>query len=139
MFEGLPGHAKRWSAGALAVLALLGCEERNRLTFPNPSTGAGPSSAIDQPAQDTTVDAGPGFIITGVSVDEDGIDTVYFETEGGVTSFAPFIPDGSPDSVRFGLPITTNGLAGEVITFRVFGTDVLGNRGDTASRQITVE
>ena len=67
----------------------------------------------------------------------DGIDTLYFETEGGASGFPPFT--GGEDSVRFGLPLTTSGLAGDTITLRVFGTDRLGNRGDTATRRIAVE
>jgi hypothetical protein len=65
------------------------------------------------------------------------VDTVYFETEGGVSNFQPFV--GTLDSVRFGLPITTSGLSGAVITVRVFGTDERGNRGDTAIRVLTVQ
>jgi len=65
------------------------------------------------------------------------VDTVYFETEGGVSGFPPFI--ASSDTVRFGLPITTGGLSGSTITVRVFGVDVLGIRGDTAIRHLTIQ
>jgi hypothetical protein len=120
-----------------AALTATGCNTRDRLTFPNPGpSGSGPMTTIDQPARDTTVDAGPGFFVTGFARDADGVDTLYFETQGGVSSFPPFVDGG--DSVRFGLPLTTQGQSGQTITVRVFGTDRLGNRGDTAVRKITV-
>jgi hypothetical protein len=121
-----------------AVVLVLGCNTRDRLTFPNPGpAGSGPQTIIDRPLADTTVTAGPGFIVTGFTRDPDGVDTVYFETEGGVTTFPPFVH--GDDSVRFALPLTTSGQSGQTITLRVFGTDRLGNRGDTATRQITVQ
>jgi hypothetical protein len=121
-----------------AALLVLACNTRDRLTFPNPGpTGTGPETVIDHPAGDTTVAAGPGFIVAGFTRDPDQIDTVYFETEGGVTNFPPFV--GGDDSIRFALPLTTAGQSGQTITLRVFGTDRLGNRGDTATRQITVQ
>ena len=89
------------------------------------------------PARDTAVTAGPAVFVNGTTIDESGLDTVYVETEGGVTAFSPFVRPQSP--FRFGLPITTNGLGGSTITVRVFGTDRDGNRGDTATRQITVQ
>ena len=136
----------RGPARALALLATTavmaaggGCNTRDRLTFPGGggTDQVGPSTIIDEPSRDTTVIAGPGVFVNGRTVDDAGIDTVYFETEGGITSFAPFIGGGT--SVRFGLPITTNQQSGETITVRVFGTDRLGNRGDTAIRRITVQ
>jgi hypothetical protein len=129
---------------ALALLAGLlsagsGCNTRDRLTFPGGggTDQVGPSTVIDQPSQDTTVVAGPGVFVNGRTLDDAGIDTVYFETEGGITRFPPLVGGGT--SVRFGLPITTNQQSGETITVRVFGTDRLGNRGDTAIRRITVQ
>jgi hypothetical protein len=117
----------------------MGCNTRDRPIFP---TGGGtdrigPSTTIDEPSTDTTVAAGPGVFVNGRTLDEDGIDTIYVQTEGGITAFPPFVNVGTV--FRFGLPITTNGLAGQTITVRIFGTDRLGNRGDTATRQITVQ
>jgi hypothetical protein len=125
---------------ALVVLvAGLACATRDRPIFPtgNDPDSIGPSTTIDEPTQDTTVPAGPGVFVNGRTLDDDGIDTLYVVIEGGVTAFAPIVRPGSP--YRFGLPITTNNLSGHVITVRVFGTDRLGNRGDTATRQITVQ
>ncbi len=132
------------AVGGVTALLFVGlgtaCNTRDRLTFPGTGPGPvgdGPVTVIDQPGQDTTVTAGPGFFVNGLSTDQDGLDTVYFETVGGVTSFQPAIRPGT--SLRFGLPLTTTGLSGQTITVRVFGTDVLGNRGDTAIRQVTVQ
>jgi hypothetical protein len=126
-------------AGSAFLAAGAGCSTRDRLLFPsNGGTNqVGPSTVIDEPSADTTVTAGPGVFVNGRTLDEDGIDTIYVETEGGITAFPPFVRVQTP--YRFGLPITTNGLAGATITVRVFGTDRLGNRGDTATRQITVQ
>jgi hypothetical protein len=126
-------------AGSVLVATVTGCNTRDRPPFP---TGGGtdqigPTTVIDQPSKDTTVVAGPGVFVNGRTLDDDEIDTVYVETEGGVTAFAPFVRVGKV--FRFGLPITTNGLSGRTITVRVFGTDRLGNRGDTATRQLTVQ
>jgi hypothetical protein len=128
----------RTAVGAVVVLGGAACTERDRLTFPDTGPGGtGPRTIIDNPSTDTTVQAGPVVFVFGYTKDPDGVDTVYFETEGGVTSFQPFI--GPRDSVRFGLPITTSGLSGAVITVRAFGTDRPGNRGDTATRVLTVQ
>jgi hypothetical protein len=123
----------------LAVGTGMGCSTRDRPSFP---TGGGtdlvgPSTTIDEPSTDTTVIAGPGVFINGRTLDQDGIDTIYVQTEGGITAFPPFVDVGTV--FRFGLPITTNGQSGQTITVRIFGTDRLGNRGDTATRQITVQ
>jgi hypothetical protein len=141
MYSGLlPAPSRRWIGVLLAgVTGLLsGCDTRDRLTFPNPRPpGEGPETVIDRPAADTTVAAGPAYTVTGFTRDPDRLDTVYFETQGGITSFQPFL--GGGDSIRFGLPLTTSGQSGQTITVRVFGTDRLGNRGDTALRRITVQ
>lgn len=125
--------------GALLASAALGCNTRDRLTFPDPGpAGAGPHTIIDHPLGDTVVSGNSAnLFVTGWSVDHDGLDTVYYETVGGLTSFQPDVV-GS-DSFRFGLPLTIGGLAGDTILLRVFATDRFGNRGDTAIRQIVVQ
>ena len=132
------------AVGCMAALLCAGlgtaCATRDRLTFPGTGpgpVGAGPVTVIDHPLQDTTVSPGPAAFVNGSSTDPDGIDTLYFETVGGLTSFQPAIHAGT--TFRFGLPLTTTGLSGQTITVRVFGTDALGNRGDTAIRQVTVQ
>ena len=140
MSEGSPGRPDRGFralTGLLAGTLFLGCSERDRLTFPSPGGGIGPTTTIDMPAQDTTVAAGPDFVVAGRTIDLDQVDTVYFLTAGGVSNFQPFI--GPQDTVRFGLPLTTNGQSGQTVIVQVFGTDHLGNRGDTATRVVHVQ
>ena len=133
----------RVAAGVLVLIlgaSTAGCNERNRPFFPNIPGGpmvGGPTTTIDTPKADTTLTAGPVFFVAGRTGDTDGVDTVYFETEGGASAFPPFI--ASSDTVRFGLPITTDGLAGSTITVRVFGVDRLGTHGDTATRRLLIQ
>lgn len=126
-------------ATLLWLAALVGCETRDRLLFDAPGgpDGEGPSSSIDVPAADTTVTAGGAYFVTGLVTDASGIDTIYFDTEGGLSAFPPEIDPGT--SFRFGLPLTTTGLAGDTIVVRVYATDTDGHRGDTASRRIAIQ
>ena len=81
-------------------------------------------------------DAGPGMPLTGKTIDPDGVDTVYLVVLGGNETFQPFII--RRDTARFGVHITTSGMAGRTMLVLVYGTDQLGNRGDTAIRRVTV-
>ena len=124
-----------WSVMLLAI----GCNERDRLTFPSPSDGVGPVTTIDQPnGADTTVFPGSDFFVNGTTVDPDGVDTVYFFVIGGNQNFAPLSPSPTQTSVRFGIPLTTFGHSGETFQIQVYGVDVLGNRGGTSTRQIHI-
>ena len=107
-----PFPGRKPALGGLVAVALLGtlaaCATRDRPTFPTGGTGGdstGPVTIIDVPGSDTTVRAGPDFIVTGRTTDADGIDTVYLETEGGVTAFAPETFDvllPFPEGLRMG-------------------------------------
>jgi hypothetical protein len=124
-------------AWALMLLAAA-CEERNRLTFPDPDDGIGPITTIEQPsANDTTVDAGPDFLVSGLTADPDGVDTVYFLVIGG-NQPGPYRPSPVADTVFFGLPVSTSGRSGETLTVEIYGVDSQGNQGAHATRQITV-
>lgn len=124
-----------WSGLLLAI----GCDERERLTFPPPSDGVGPVTTIDQPnGADTTVFPGSDLFINGRTVDPDGVDSVYFFVLGGNQNFHPFHPNPASTSVSFGLPLTTIGHSGETFTVQVYGVDALGNQGDTSTRQIHI-
>lgn len=133
-------HLKARKPVILAVVLTLAqaCSERDRLTFPSSVDGLGPSVTISDPAQDTTVAAGPAALVSGRVIDQDGIDTVYFDIQGGVTTFNPYIAQGA-DTVTFQLPITTTGLGGNTVTVSVSGVNLAGLHGDTASRQITIQ
>lgn len=138
------GSAVRRVAIPLIALWLgIGCAERDRLLIPSgpdPGDGAGPVTSIERPnGPDTTVPAGPQFFVNGRTVDPDGVDTVYFLVIGGSDNIPPFRPNPASDTVRFGLPISTAGHEGDTLHVQVFGVDLSGNRGATASRRIFVQ
>jgi hypothetical protein len=121
------------------MLLVTGCNERDRLTFPTPSDGVGPVTTIDQPnGADTTVVAGSDFFVNGLTIDPDGVDTVYFFVLGGNQNFHPFHPIPASTTVRFGLPLTTIGHAGDTFQVQIYGVDALGNQGGTSTRQINI-
>ena len=110
------------------------------MTFPDPGDGVGPITTIDRPnGSDTTVTAGPDFVLQGRTIDPDGVDTVYFLVTGGNQNFNPFRPSPPSDTVRFGLPLTTFGHEGDTILVQIHGVDSQGNRGGTSTRLIAVE
>lgn len=118
---------------------LLGCEERERLTFENdPDDTVGPTSRIDPPSQDTTLTEGDLFVIGARTVDSSGVDTVFIQVEGANLSYLPLDAHGA-DTLSFALNLPTIGLGGRTITLGVFGVDVIGNVGPTVSRRISIE
>jgi hypothetical protein len=132
------GRRNAWRAALIAVL-VIGCQERDRLTFPEPSDGVGPVTTIDKPnGADTTVDAGPQFIVQGRTIDLDGVDTVYFLVIGGNQGFQPFLPHPVTDTVHFGVPLSTAGLSGQTMIIQIHGVDSQGNQGAPSTRQIIV-
>jgi hypothetical protein len=127
----------------LAVALIGGCAERDRLTFPDDTGGSGdgvgPVTAIDEPgAFDTVLVEGDRFVLTGHSVDLDGVDTVYFDVDGLNVSFSPLKGEGA-DTVFFGLPLSTIGFSGATVQVRIHGVDMLGNVGQSVSRQLHIE
>jgi hypothetical protein len=131
----------RWSAGLLAVAVLVGCGERDRLTFPveNPGDGSGPFTAITHPSvADTAVIEGDLLILSGYSTDPDGVDSVYVEVSGAGQGFSPIKGEGA-DSVPFALQLSTLGHSGGIISVRAFAVDGLGDRGTADVRQIRIE
>jgi hypothetical protein len=115
------------------------CAQRDRLTFPSQGDDVGPVTVIDQPSgSDTTIDAGPTFFVNGRSIDTDGVDTVYFLVAGGSQGFPPVRPTPPTDTVRFGVPLSTNGRSGQAIELQVYAVDRQGNQGAPASRQIII-
>jgi hypothetical protein len=124
---------------ALVVL-FAGCDERDRLTFPNsePGDDQGPITLIDIPSEDTVLTEGEAFALSGRSIDANGVDTVYFQIEGGGVDFSPFVGEGA-DTVRFGLLIPTIGHAGQTITVTARAVDLLSNQGGPTIRRLSIE
>ncbi|HEY8258693.1 MAG TPA: hypothetical protein VIG08_13635 [Gemmatimonadales bacterium] len=143
-FPSLSGYFSalaRRRASWLLVGVLAGCGERDRLTFPveNPGDGSGPFTNVTRPAvTDTAVTEGDLLILTGYSLDPDGVDTVYFEVSGAGQGFAPLLGEGA-DSVPFALQLSTLGNPGGTISVRAFAVDGLGDRGPATVRQIRIE
>ena len=134
----------RWQAAAFLTLAIVlaACDERDRLTFPSntpgPNDDQGPVTVIDNPSTDTTLNEGDPFVLSGRSLDTTGVDTVYFDVEGGGVSFAPVSGEGQ-DEVRFGLLIPTIGHLGQIITITAQAVDLRGNRGTVSIRRLTIQ
>jgi hypothetical protein len=125
----------------LLLALLLGCGERERLTFPSNEPGGdeeGPVTTIDVPSVDSTLTEGDFFVLGGRSVDPNGVDTVYFEVVGTGQAFLP-LSGGGEDTVAFGIPIPTIGLSGTTVLVRVRAVDVLGNPGAATGRQLQIE
>jgi hypothetical protein len=122
---------------ALAVL-VVGCDERERLIFPAAPQDVGPITTIDHPgAADTTVEAGPDFVVSGLTTDPQGVDTVYFFVIGG-NQPSPYQASPPVDTVFWGVPVSTTGRAGQTLTVEVYGVDSEGHQGAHASRAIRV-
>jgi hypothetical protein len=126
----------------LAIVLIGGCAERDRLTFPDDTDGSGdgvgPVTTIDQPgASDTVIVEGDRFVLSGHSTDPDGIDTVYFDVNGLNVGYRP-LPGEGADTVRFGLPLSTLGFSGATVLVGIHGVDMLGNVGQTVSRQLHI-
>ena len=125
----------------ILLALLLGCGERERLTFPSNEPGddeEGPITTIETPSIDTALTDGDFFVVGGRAVDPNGVDTLYFEVFGTGQSFLPF-PAGGEDTVSFGIPISTIGLSGTTVIVRVRAVDVLGNPGLATSRQLSIQ
>lgn len=121
------------------MAGLGGCDERARLVFEPEGDSQGPDTTIDSPeTADVEVPAGPQFNVSGRSVDPDGVDTVYFELIGGNEQFTPFVPNEFRDTIRFSIPVSTIGKAGDDVEVLIFATDLTGARGDTAIRRLRI-
>lgn len=133
----MPRQSVLW----LGLALLLGCGERDRLTFEDGGStdDTAPLALIDQPAAaDTVVFEGNTFIVGGRVIDAGGVDTVYVDLEGADHVLLPLAGSGR-DTVRFGIPINTLGFAGTTVTVQVFGVDLVGNRGDRVIRFIHIQ
>jgi hypothetical protein len=131
----MPGKAM-W---AVLIALLLGCDERERLTFESDSDDRlGPTSRIDPPSRDTTLTDGDLFVVGARTVDPSGVDSVFIEIEGGDLAYAP-LDAGGADTFSFSLNLPTLGRGGQTITVGVFGVDLLGNVGPIVTRRLMIE
>ena len=131
---------KQW-LGWLAATLIVGCAERDRLTFEGPGgpeDTTPPVAFIDDPSVDTVLTEGPEFVVNARVEDDGGVDTVYVDLEGSDHELLPFFANGQ-QAVNLGIPITTSGQHGVLVTVQVFGVDVAGNRGARAIRKLTIE
>lgn len=125
-----------------AILGVLvGCGERERLTFPEeqPGNGSGPVTNITRPGSgDTLVSGDEQFVVTGFSADPDGVDAVFFEVEGAGVTYAPLNGQGS-DTVHFSIQLPTLGRAGDTIFVQISAVDLVGDAGVSSIRRIRVQ
>ena len=131
----------RRSLGWVVTAVLVGCGERDRLTFPveaPPGNRVGPFTTITQPlAGDTLIFPGDPFVLSGFARDPDGVDAIYFEVTGAGFSYSPVDGNGA-DSVQFAIQIPTLGISGGTVLVSIFAVDKLGETGITAVRQIRI-
>ena len=119
----------------------MGCSERDRLTFPTDEAGngAGPRTMIDVPsAGDTVVVEGDLVVVSGRTVDPDGVDKVFFQVTGLGLSFPPLDGDGA-DTVHFGLPFSTLNHSGDTVIVQIYGVDRLGDEGSRSVRRLRIQ
>ena len=119
----------------------MGCSERDRLTFPTdaPGSGAGPRTMIDVPSVgDTVVVEGDAVVVSGRTVDPDGVDRVFFQVTGLGLTYAPLDGEGA-DTVHFGLSIPTLNHSGDTVIVQVYGVDRLGDEGSRSIRQLRIQ
>lgn len=144
MSVALPQHAVPALKATLALplltaLVVGACAQRDRITTPTAPTGQGPQVTIEFPSGDTLVAPGPALLVSGQVVGDNAIDTVYFDVTGGVSSFPPYVGDPGQDTVRFQLPLTTQGLSGDTMYVQVRAVDVVGLRGSSVQRRVIVQ
>ena len=121
----------------LLLAMAIGCDTRDRLTFPTEDPGAprGPLTAIIRPlASDTVVTPGDVIEVRGRTTDPDGVDTIYFELDGVNFSLSAIVAQGL-DTVEFAFELETDNFVGDTAVLRVFGVDLPGSQGDFVSRR----
>ena len=123
----------------IVIALLVGCEERQRLTFESdPEDRLGPSTQIDPPSRDTTLTEGDPFVVGARSVDTSGVDSIFIDVDGAGLSYPPIEAHGA-DTVSFAINLPTLGLSGRTVRVTMYGVDVIGNIGLTVTRQLTIE
>lgn len=124
-----------WFAG----FALLACTERERPTFPTGAgVGVGPEVTITDPAADTSLAEGSIVLIGGTVFDEEGIDSVYFNTIGTPVDLPPY-GAGGVARVRFSFPMQLLGEVGDTAILIIYAANLNHVRGDPVRRSIRIK
>jgi hypothetical protein len=117
----------------LAGLALLtGCPERNRLTGPTTGLGIGPEITITDPPQDAALQAGSAIFIRGVALDEEGVDSIYYDDLTRLVSQ----PAGGATRAEFAIPVDLFGAPGDTIRVVIYAANLRHVRGDQVTRRM---
>ena len=118
----------------LALALVLACPERDRLTAPTGGNGVGPEITITDPPQDATMQAGSAIFIRGVALDDEGVDSIYYDNLSHLVSQ----PAGGLPRAEFAVPVDLFGAAGDTITVIIYAANVHQVRGDQVTRRIVL-
>jgi len=116
----------------LCLALVLACPERNRVTAPTGGTGVGPEITITDPPQDATMQAGSAVFIRGVAIDEEGVDSIYYDDLTRLVSQ----PAGGQPRAEFAIPVDLFGASGDTITVIIYAANLQHVRGDQVTRRI---
>ena len=116
----------------LCLALVLACPERDRLTAPTTGTGTGPEITITDPPQDASMQAGSAIFIRGVALDEEGVDSIYYDDLTRLVSQ----PAGGVPRAEFAIPVDLFGAPGDTIRIIIYAANLVHVRGDQVTRRI---
>ena len=99
----------------------------------------GPVTVIDTAAEDTTLTEGDPFVHQRPIVDPNGVDTVYFDIEGGNRTIAPSTRTAQDTVTLRAGDLHHRPCGRDLHGPESTAVDALGNQGGTSIRQITIE
>lgn len=116
----------------LCLALLLACPERSRVTGPTGDNGVGPEITITDPPQDAILQAGSAIFIRGVAIDEEGVDSIYYDDMSRLVSR----PAGGVPRAEFAIPVDLFGAAGDTIRVIIYAANLRQVRGDQVIQRI---
>lgn len=116
----------------LCLALVLACPERDRLTGPIGGNGVGPEITISDPPQDALMQAGSAVFIRGVALDEEGVDSIYYDDLSRLVSQ----PAGGIPRAEFAIPVDLFGAPGDTIRVIIYAANLNQVRGDQVTRRI---
>ena len=116
----------------LCLALVLACPERDRLTGPTNGSGTGPEITITDPPQDAMMQAGSAIFIRGVALDEEGVDSIYYDDLTRLVSQ----PAGGLQRAEFAIPVDLFGAPGDTIRVIIYAANLEHVRGDQVTRRI---